>query len=142
MKKRKTMAKRLLSSVTSALLAVSSMLPAGFTPGEMLSAGAAANLGEKDDIADVVLLAGNAPKDPHGRAYSGLDTVDAVTAQYNKDYLLGVASMFSVFIQDDMTVNGADTEGRMALGGSFNCGWEYALAILTLALAIELLPPL
>ena len=37
-------------------------------------------------------------------------------------YLLGVASQFSVFVQNDFTAYGSDCEGRLAAGGNANLG--------------------
>ena len=134
MKKRKTMAKRLLSSVTSALLAVSSMLPAGFTPGEMLSAGAAtdvSNLSNDKTVTDVQLLVGSTPQKPDGTLYQFPDdaTIASVTNAIDNDYFLGIASQFSVFMPDYYIPHDSDSEGRMAIGNYFKSetGGEYQI---------------
>lgn len=41
----------------------------------------------------------------------------------NNNQLLGVSSSFSVFLEEDFAANGADCEGRIAVGGGANLGF-------------------
>ncbi|MDE6087330.1 MAG: choice-of-anchor A family protein, partial [Oscillospiraceae bacterium] len=118
---KKSFTKRLLSGVTSALLAVSSVLPS--------SLGTFAASNEKgDERDDVTLLVGENPKKPDGTPYQQtFASVDAAIAQYNKDYALGIASQFCVFLKGDFTPTGSDAEGRVAVGGNIKTSGEYEL---------------
>ena len=115
---KKSIGKRLVSGLTSAMLAVTYALPNAVPLGNRILADAAENLGNKDPVSDVTLLVGKTPTSPTGDAYSEFSTVADAIAQYEKDYVLGIASQFSVFLKEDFTAKQADTEGRMALGGS------------------------
>ncbi|MDE6783865.1 MAG: choice-of-anchor A family protein, partial [Ruminococcus sp.] len=119
---KKTLGKRLISGVTSALLAVSAFAQSAIPIGElsMLRAKAATNLGSLGPAEDVTLLIGSKPQDPDGNVYTGLDTVDKVVAQYSKDYALGIASQFCLFLADDFIPHESDAEGRVAVGGSID----------------------
>ena len=39
---------------------------------------------------------------------------------YDEDSLLGTATLFSVFVENDFSGNGSDCEGRLAVGGGAN----------------------
>jgi len=57
-------------------------------------------------------------------------TAETTVDKYFSQYLLGIASQFAVFIEDDFSVYEADTEGRVAVGGNFinNSKWgDYAV---------------
>ncbi|MDE7225809.1 MAG: choice-of-anchor A family protein, partial [Ruminococcus sp.] len=118
---KKSLGKRLISGVTSALLAVSAFAQSAIPIGElsMLRAKAASNLDGSNEIDDVTLLVGTNPQNPDGKTYTGLSTVQEAIAQYGKDYALGIASQFSVFTFGDFNVNESDAEGRTAVGGDF-----------------------
>ncbi|MDE5769639.1 MAG: choice-of-anchor A family protein, partial [Oscillospiraceae bacterium] len=110
---KKSFKKRLLSGVTSALLAVSSVLPS--------SLGTFAATNENGGTRnDVTLLVGTNPKKPDGMPYQQqFASVKDAIAQYNKDYALGIASQFCVFLKGDFNPNDSDAEGRVAIGGNF-----------------------
>ena len=112
---KKTWGKRLLSGVTSAVLAVSYMLPSGLQLGGGLLTNAAnpiypASGDESRKTDDVTLLVGENGK-------KGKDVSDTIN-NYNQSYALGIASQFSVFLEGDFVPHASDSEGRMALGGS------------------------
>lgn len=125
---KKSLGKRIVSGVTSALLAASAFaqsIPLGNSG--LLKARAATNLGGNGEVDDVTLLVGSNPRDPDGNPYGTFESVDAAVAQYEKDYLLGIAGRFCVFLEEDFKTDAADAEGRMALGGSFTCDWAYEI---------------
>lgn len=56
-------------------------------------------------------------------------TVDDAMAAALQQYLLGIASDFCAFIENDFTATEADAEGRVAVGGnlSFKGDWNYQI---------------
>lgn len=117
---KKSLGKRIVSGVTSALLAASAFaqsIPLGNSG--LLKARAATNLGGNSEVDDVTLLVGSNPRDPDGNPYGTFASVDAAVAQYEKDYLLGIAGRFCVFVAENFEVENCDAEGRVAIGGSF-----------------------
>ncbi|MDE5563516.1 MAG: choice-of-anchor A family protein, partial [Oscillospiraceae bacterium] len=110
---KKTIGKRLLSSVTSVLLAASYILPGSGG----LSAFAADNISGSKTIDDVTLLVGT-PKDGTENPLRG-DDVASTIQNYKNEYALGIASQFCVFIEDYFVPHDSDAEGRVAVGGHF-----------------------
>ena len=85
-KMKKSLVKRIVSGVTSALLALSAFaqsVPLGNSG--LLRARAATNLSGGSDVDDVTLLVGSNPKDPDGKPYDKFDSVEAAIEQYNMD---------------------------------------------------------
>ena len=126
---KKSFGKRLLSGVTSALLAVSYSIPSGLTVGDgILSARATDinNLDLSNSIDDVTLLIGDDPANP-------LRAEDLAATLYNYEnaYALGIASQFCVFLKDDFVPTQSDAEGRIAVGGSIDAktSWGYAIGL-------------
>ncbi|MDE7122356.1 MAG: choice-of-anchor A family protein, partial [Oscillospiraceae bacterium] len=136
---KKSFKKRLLSGVTSALLAVSSTLPN--VP--MLASSSPVNARAADDssgnilhpVYNVAKADGNKKSDGTGywspKALSESDLLvgagselaakdgSAATAIQNASdkYFLGIASQFSIFLREGLTVTASDAEGRVAVGG-------------------------
>ena len=140
----KTLGKRLFSSVTSALLALTYALPPSLgnsAVGRMLQADAAGNMisnvaGEDGNIVDGVvysphelseatLLVGN------GSPLAAEDGSKAKTIKNaEKEYFLGIASQFAIFLENDLNVKAADAEGRVAVGGNItavDAGYNYQM---------------
>ncbi|MBO5164607.1 MAG: choice-of-anchor A family protein, partial [Ruminococcus sp.] len=127
---KKSLVKRIVSGVTSALLAVSAFaqsVPLGNSG--LLRARAASSLDGSKEIDDVTLLVGENPKGPDGEPYGTFADVNAAIEQYNKDYLLGIAGRFCVFLDGDFEPTESDTEGRVAVSGSIKpaCDWNYEI---------------
>lgn len=114
---KKSFGKRLLSGLTSALLAVTYAVP---NATELFS-NAATGLGSQDPVDDLTMLVGENPKDPDFNPYSFSSMKEAID-KYNSDYLLGIASQFCVFMSDDFLPEDSDAEGRVAVGGSLYMG--------------------
>lgn len=121
---KKTWGKRLLSSVTSAVLAVSYMLPSGLQLGGGLLTNAAESIlpisgNEAFKTDDVTLLVGD--KGMKGK------NISETIRNYDNAYALGIASQFCAFIEGDYSPSDSDTEGRLAIGGSLKptCKWEW-----------------
>ena len=70
-----------------------------------------------DTLEDAILLVGN---DNSLYTESTDKSVTGITNLANEKYALGIASQFSVFLNGDFTPKDADTEGRIAIGGSLN----------------------
>ncbi|HPY85906.1 MAG TPA: choice-of-anchor A family protein, partial [Ruminococcus flavefaciens] len=135
---RKTLGKRMISGITSALLAVTYVLPQsmGRVGRELLSADAVserymvpnvygqdANNGYSPKaLSQATLLVGD------GSPLAALDgsAKKSITNARNT-YFLGIASQFGIFLEENMEVNGADAEGRVAVGGNltFAGNWNY-----------------
>ena len=98
--------KRLVSSVTAVLLAVSNM-----TAG--MPSLAISNLSGTKDIDDVTLLIGTGNDEIRG------DSVQKTVDNAADMYALGIASQFCVFLKDEFKPLQADAEGRVAVGGNF-----------------------
>lgn len=100
--------KRLLSGVTALMLTMTY-----FSSMDIPNAQAAGVSVEsiKGSIVtdDVTLLAGT--------SNVKADTLAETIRNYREEYALGVASDFSVFLKDDLTVRESDAEGRVAVGG-------------------------
>ena len=123
---RKTLGKRMISGITSALLAVTYVLPQsmGRVGRELLSADAVserymvpnvygqdANNGYSPKaLSQATLLVGD------GSPLAALDgsAKKSITNARNT-YFLGIASQFGIFLEENMEVNGADAEGRVAV---------------------------
>ena len=128
---KKSFKKRLLSGVTSALLAVSSAIPnvsslsaalplsaSAATVGNMVqnaNDGKTANDGNSlGEISESDLLVGK------GSPLAAKDGTAATAIQNAREkYLLGIASQFSIFLEGDLKPTTADAEGRVAVGGNF-----------------------
>ena len=113
---KKTLGKRLLSGITSALLTLSYL-----TPSLPFVSTNAADIPNKSDssvtISDAELLAGkNSPL----RGTGDDDTMQTVIDNANDTYALGIASQFCVFVETDFIPHDSDVEGRMAIGGNFD----------------------
>ncbi|MBR6792022.1 MAG: choice-of-anchor A family protein [Ruminococcus sp.] len=109
---KKTLGKRLLSSVTSALISVSCVVTSA--PMGMLTTSAADLLplsnNENRKTDDVTLLVGET------NPIRG-ETVAETLAKAEGTYALGIASQFAAFVKDDFTATDSDVEGRLAVGG-------------------------
>lgn len=102
---KKSLGRRLISGITSALLAVSYAVPSS----PVFGAGAVS------EVDPVTLLVGeNSP-------LRGSDVTETLKKAENA-YAIGIASQFSVFLNGDFYDNGCDSEGRTAVGGSINLG--------------------
>ncbi|MBQ8180447.1 MAG: choice-of-anchor A family protein, partial [Ruminococcus sp.] len=128
---KKTLGKRLLSGITSAVLTLSYMIPSGLQLGGGL-ANAATSLGDGSDYSDVTLLVGTSPTNPDGEKYPAFSSVEEAISQYDRDYALGIASQFCLFLEGDFTPTNSDAEGRVAVGGKLdfsvaNGDWRYAI---------------
>lgn len=109
---KKTIGKRLLSSVTALLIAASYMLPSSLS---VFAADAdeenAYNLSSGEHYSKATLLAGSSDLKK--------DTIAETIKAYQERYLLGVAADFSVFTEGNFDVWDCDAEGRVAVGGNF-----------------------
>ncbi|MDE7094419.1 MAG: choice-of-anchor A family protein, partial [Oscillospiraceae bacterium] len=140
---KKSFKKRLLSGVTSALLAVSSAIPnvSSLSSSLPLTASAAVQNPVKNiagkDVDQMCNYAGNGAYGPYfvdytcpgelsesdllvgsGSKLAADDGSAAKAIQNARDmYLLGIASQFSVFLDTDFTATAGDAEGRVAVGG-------------------------
>lgn len=117
------LAKRSISFVTAMFLSIMSMVT-GIS--ESLAANPVSNVSGTKETDDVTLLVGNDMTNPL-RADSVVNTIK----NYEKEYALGIASQFSVFVKDDFVPKNSDTEGRIAVGGNFNFknannDWRYS----------------
>ncbi|MBR2283024.1 MAG: choice-of-anchor A family protein, partial [Ruminococcus sp.] len=114
---KKTIGKRILSGITSALLAVSYALPSSLAGGGGLFSARAETIVTSFDenspnpTDDVTLLVGkNSP-------LRG-DDVNSTLDNAADEYALGIASQFSVFVTGDFSPHESDSEGRTAIGGN------------------------
>lgn len=73
-----------------------------------------------DHISDAYLLVGS---NPNFTINNNTTTADVI-AQANEKYALGIASQFSVFLEEGFDSKEADCEGRMALGGYLNASYH------------------
>ncbi len=55
----------------------------------------------------------------------GATTTEEVIANADREYALGIASQFCVFLSDNFTEKGSDAEGRVAIGGDIIIQDEY-----------------
>ena len=69
-----------------------------------------------DETDQVTLLAGNSAKNG-GNEVRGKTVLETIQ-NYRNTYMLGVASDFCVFLEDDFWVTQSDAEGRVAVGGN------------------------
>ncbi|MBR1592640.1 MAG: choice-of-anchor A family protein, partial [Ruminococcus sp.] len=138
---KKSIGKRLLSGVTSALLAFSYALPAGLRGGgggSLMRANAAGNMVENVAKADGNIHDGVvcSPKElsqsdllvGSGSILAAEDgSAAGAIKNAEKEYFLGIASQFAIFLENDLTVKDADAEGRVAVGGNieFTGGYNY-----------------
>lgn len=110
---KKSIGKRLISGLTSALIAISYIVPTG----SLFSSFAdyASNGVEivTDDEAKVELLVGN------NSDISGA-TVSETIKNAQATYLLGIASRFGVFLEGNFSDDECDVESRLAVGGGAN----------------------
>ena len=105
--------KRVLSGLTALALAVSGVMPNGLQTiaPVLVSAESVPNLTDTLHQDDVTLLVGrNSPL--------AAETVEETIANADETYLLGIASQFSVFMENCFVPHESDAEGRMAVGGS------------------------
>ncbi len=115
---KKSLGKRLLSGITSAALVVSYMIPSGLTLGGGMLSNAGESLGGGSAVDDVTLLVGTNPVDPSGNPYGTFSSVDEAISQYDRDYALGIASQFCVFVSENFSPTRSDAEGRVVVGGN------------------------
>ncbi len=120
---KKTLGKRLLSGFTSVFLAAATFAQMNIPLGNqsVLLAKAAntlTSLNDDNETDDVTLLVGNNPTAPDGTAYPKFDSVGDAVKQYEKDYLLGIAGRFCIFLDGDFHEFGSDAEGRVAIKGN------------------------
>ena len=117
----KTMRKRIAGAAVAAVMAVTSTMTglSGLTAG---AANAVTSWGGGVQSDDVTLLVGEKS------ALRGA-TVAETLANANKTYVLGIASQFCIFLEDDFKSHDSDAEGRIAVGGGANLspyiGWDY-----------------
>lgn len=94
-----------------------------------LSATSISSLQGWTSMDDVVLLTGTNSDlwsyDSSGNIPSDI-TVSTVSDAARDKYLLGLASMFSIFTQSSITVHQSDSEGRVATGGGIYMAGEWA----------------
>lgn len=112
---KKSFGKRLLSGVTSALLAISYSIPSGLNVGGDVfrtNATVVNNMDLSQQTEDVTLLIGANPGNP----LRGSD-VESTLRNYENHYALGIASQFSVFMENCFIAYDSDAEGRLAVGG-------------------------
>ncbi len=134
----KTLRKRVLSGVTSAVMAMSYVLGTpGWLPLNPLHAGADDGLvypiraidvdtliesstveNEQGGRDPAVLLAGKNAYGPKKECLLVPYDVQATLDNYNAAYALGIASQFCIFVNDDLQVTESDAEGRVAAGGN------------------------
>ena len=105
----KTMRKRIAGAAVAAVMAVTSTMTglSGLTAG---AANAVTSWGGGVQSDDVTLLVGEKS------ALRGA-TVAETLANANKTYVLGIASQFCIFLEDDFKSHDSDAEGRIAVGG-------------------------
>ncbi|MGN0584193.1 MAG: collagen-binding domain-containing protein, partial [Ruminococcus sp.] len=127
----KTKKHRLLSSALAAIVAASQVvtsLPSIRASADVTNGCTSGNpvdnlsANSSDQITDVDLLVG------HGHALAAnANSVDQVISNANATYFLGIASQFAVFLDGDMNVTAADSEGRNAVKGNFTFtgGYNY-----------------
>ena len=53
------------------------------------------------------------------------DLLGTTSAQSRKDYLLGLAREYSVFVEDNFTIHDAETGGKIAVGGKLEATTDY-----------------
>ena len=117
----KTMRKRIAGAAVAAVMGVTSTMTglSGLTAG---AANAVTSWGGGVQSDDVTLLVGEKS------ALRGA-TVAETLANANKTYVLGIASQFCIFLEDDFKSHDSDAEGRIAVGGGANLspyiGWDY-----------------
>lgn len=120
---KKTWGKRLLSGITSALLAAAVFTNAiplekvGLLDANALTASDGVEI-VSDEAEKVRLLVGESATSP----LSSAKTVSEANSKANSTYLLGIASQFGVFIEGDFSDLSADVESRLAVGGGANIG--------------------
>lgn len=110
-------AKRSISFVTAMFMSIMSIVT-GISP---VSAKDIPNIKGENPIDDVTLLVGDDTTNKLRAA-----TVEDTLKNYRKEYLLGIASQFSVFTYEDFEVSDSDAEGRVAIGGDFinSTAWQ------------------
>ncbi|MCC8069749.1 MAG: choice-of-anchor A family protein, partial [Ruminococcus sp.] len=115
----KSLKVRFLSALTSVMILMMTVVPS-----LTVSADEVRSINGELATTDVTLLVGDGNKLAEG-ASNASDVIDNA----DKTYLLGIASQFCVFLQDDFTVTDADAEGRVAVGGivSFGNYWDYQI---------------
>lgn len=110
---KKSIGERLISGLTSALIAISYIVPTGSLFSSFADYASDGVEIVTDDDAKVELLVGN-NSDIAGATVS--ETIENAQATY----LLGIASQFGVFLEGNFSDNGADVESRLAVGGGAN----------------------
>ncbi|MDE6834943.1 MAG: choice-of-anchor A family protein, partial [Ruminococcus sp.] len=115
---------RSISFITAFMMSVMSIMT-GISP--VSAKNNVPNLAEPPaEVDDVTLLIGS--KENKLRA----DTVGDTIENYGKEYALGIASQFCVFLKGDFHPTNSDAEGRIAVGGDLNFseanqGWRYSI---------------
>ena len=115
----KSLKVRFLSALTSVMILVMTVVPT-----LSVSATDINSLNGNSTTTDVDLLAGNG-----NFLADNANNAQDVISNADKTYLLGIASQFCLFLQNDFTPKDADAEGRVAVGGivSFEGGYNYQI---------------
>ncbi|MBS6445776.1 MAG: choice-of-anchor A family protein, partial [Ruminococcus sp.] len=115
----KSLKVRFLSALTSVMILVMTIVPT-----LSVSATDINSLNGNSTTTDVDLLAGNG-----NFLADNANNAQDVISNADKTYLLGIASQFCLFLQNDFTPKDADAEGRVAVGGivSFEGGYNYQI---------------
>ena len=119
---KKTLGKRLISGITSALISLSCVLPSA----NVFNVGAATDVyplsgDETKKTDDVTLLIGKESENNDLWASS----VDAVIKKADSTYALGIASQFCIFLDGDFHEYQSDAEGRVAVKGNMLLDDQY-----------------
>ncbi len=118
--KKLSMKKRILSSITAAMMTVSYVLP---TAG-VINAIQRTDINGQNPVDDVVLLVGNNSDLKGGSVKQTIENADST-------YAMGIASQFCVFLEGDFEASESDAEGRVAVGGNLKAttSWQYAVGL-------------
>ena len=130
---RKSIAKRLVSGFTSALVAVSYAIPSGLSSlgGRILKTNAAntvSNITGTNTTDDVTLLVGKTPVKHDGTPFTATEkaSLESITQAYDEEYALGIASQFALFVSGDFAPKDSDAEGRTVIGGNLDVETSWA----------------
>ncbi|MGN1410879.1 MAG: collagen-binding domain-containing protein, partial [Oscillospiraceae bacterium] len=121
---------RLLSALTSVLVLSMTVVPSLNASADdvmvnNLNGGNTANNGySKGQLSEVALLVGK-----NNKLADGASNAKEAIQNARNTYLLGIASQFCVFLENDFTPKAADSEGRVAVGGNVNFmnGYNYQI---------------
>lgn len=80
-------------------------------------------------LSEVTLLIGDPVETETREWLKGCETAEQVIEAIKKEYFLGIASDFCVFLKEDFTPTNSDAEGRVAVGGNvkFDGGYNYQI---------------